>query len=309
MSDFVIVKDNFSQAAKPARQFFEKIYRDPRRTPRERFVWDFWNLKDSEGQSQYRHLRTPARGFLPKKIYDSICLELVKFGQSNFGCWSISDPWLSLYLDGCEQELHTDNPHGPWAYVLSLTTADLQGGSTRILRPEILNYWQSQFSRSRGFEQRDLFLQIPPKFNRLVAFDPRLPHGVSRVSGSATDQLTGRLVLHGWFVNPEPYVTGGLEAKVAARAMPQALNENIQAALARVTVPPLARGMLTYELSVAATGRTTKVKALTDSVATSLIGDLAAARKLNHSISLALARTKWPRAARVSKLVLPLVFD
>ena len=48
---------------------------------------------------------------------------------------------------------------------------------------------------------------IEPKFDRLTVFDPRLPHGVRRVSGT-TDPLQARLVLHGWFTDPQPFAEG-----------------------------------------------------------------------------------------------------
>lgn len=42
------------------------------------------------------------------------------------------------------QELHADNPHGPWAFVLSLTQWEgrpFSGGETLILQPHVLDYW------------------------------------------------------------------------------------------------------------------------------------------------------------------------
>jgi Rps23 Pro-64 3,4-dihydroxylase Tpa1-like proline 4-hydroxylase len=39
---------------------------------------------------------------------------------------------------------------------------------------------------------------VPPLFNRLTVFDPRVPHGVPVVEGTR-DPREGRLVLHGWF--------------------------------------------------------------------------------------------------------------
>ena len=51
-------------------------------------------------------------------------------------------------MDGCRQELHADVPHGPWAFVLSLTdwkARKFTGGETLILKPETLDYW-------RGFD-------------------------------------------------------------------------------------------------------------------------------------------------------------
>ncbi len=48
---------------------------------------------------------------------------------------------------------------------------------------------------------------IPPKFNRLSLFDPRVPHGVVPVHG-VHDPREARIVLHGWFAEPEPYFEG-----------------------------------------------------------------------------------------------------
>ncbi len=52
---------------------------------------------------------------------------------------------MSYYIDGCSQDLHCDNPQGPFAYVLSLTKWDIRrftGGETMILKPRVLNFWQ-----------------------------------------------------------------------------------------------------------------------------------------------------------------------
>ena len=46
-------------------------------------------------------------------------------------------------------------------------------------------------------------------FNRLTVFDPRLPHGVRPVEG-VRDPRQARLVLHGWFADPEPFFTGAI---------------------------------------------------------------------------------------------------
>ena len=46
---------------------------------------------------------------------------MIAYGESKLGCRAISTIWMSYYVDGCGQELHCDNPHGPFAFVLSLT--------------------------------------------------------------------------------------------------------------------------------------------------------------------------------------------
>ena len=71
---------------------------------------------------------------------------LLCYAQEKLGCRSITPVWLSYYVDGCGQELHADVPHGPWAFVLSLTRWEgrrFEGGETEILRPHVLDYWRT----------------------------------------------------------------------------------------------------------------------------------------------------------------------
>ena len=45
--------------------------------------------------------------------------------------------------------MHTDNPHGPFAFVLSLTEWEgrsFSGGETAILQPWVLDYWANYSS-------------------------------------------------------------------------------------------------------------------------------------------------------------------
>ncbi len=226
-SSFVQIEKNFLPKVRALnlRRAFDGVYADSRRTHPKRFMWDHWHL-----EGQYRMHRTLAREFLPPALYKSLKDELVKYGQDHLGCHSISEPWLSYYTEGDEQLFHSDAPHGPWAYVYSLTdwaARAFRGGETLIFRPKILNYW-SQFTRKRGFEMNDLVMSVPAEFNQLLVFDPRLPHGVRRVSG-VHDPREGRLVVHGWFVNPEPYVTGALKMN---EAVATAINETFDAIFA-----------------------------------------------------------------------------
>jgi hypothetical protein len=67
--------------------------------------------------------------------YAALTSALCQFGQEQLGCRAISPPWLSVYIDGCEQRFHTDAWHGPWAFVLSLTdwdTKEFTGGETQV---------------------------------------------------------------------------------------------------------------------------------------------------------------------------------
>ena len=64
----------------------------------------------------------------------------------------------SCYVDGCRQNLHTDSPHGPFAFVLSLTDWEgrrFSGGETEILQPLVLDYWR-RFDSGTGMETPQL---------------------------------------------------------------------------------------------------------------------------------------------------------
>ncbi|MEO8702379.1 MAG: hypothetical protein ABI867_20205 [Kofleriaceae bacterium] len=209
MSRSVIVVDRFATEAAPLRAAFDRQFAEPRRAHAGRFVWDYWHVP-----GQYTALRTPAWTYFPKAIYEQFHRRLVTWGRETLGCHDISPPWLSLYVDGCRQELHGDLPHGPWAFVFSLTRwagRTFRGGETLLLRDEVLDFWHD-FTSVRGVEEAELLRAVAPKFSRLVVFDPRIPHGVRTVTGTH-DPREGRLVIHGWFVQPRPLVRGPLPAR------------------------------------------------------------------------------------------------
>uniref|UniRef100_A0A7S2LN24 Prolyl 4-hydroxylase alpha subunit Fe(2+) 2OG dioxygenase domain-containing protein n=1 Tax=Leptocylindrus danicus TaxID=163516 RepID=A0A7S2LN24_9STRA len=69
---------------------------------------------------------------------------------------------------------------------------------------------------------------IPPTFGRCIAFDPRIPHGVTPVFG-ANDPRHCRVVIHGWFAQPETTFFGDFEDDPEAKAEVLAvLNESLE---------------------------------------------------------------------------------
>ncbi len=205
----IIVEKSFSREARALRRSFDERFADPHRATAGRFVWDYWNVPE-----QYTLLRTPAYDFFPKKAYEGFHRRLVLWGREVLGCHDISPPWLSCYVDGCEQKFHGDLPHGPFAFVYSLTRWSerrFRGGETLLMKEPILDYWKSR-EQFRGLEEGDILERVPARFNQLLVFDPRIPHGVSRVEG-ARDVREGRLVIHGWFVQPRPFIRGALSPK------------------------------------------------------------------------------------------------
>lgn len=209
---FVKSVDGFSNKAKGLRAFFDQQYEDPRRTSEKRFVWDYWHVP-----GHYQHLRTPAYHFFPKKIYDEFHTQLVHWGREHLGCHDISPTWLSLYPEGSFQNQHVDEPHGPFAFVYSLTLnpKSFKGGRTFVSKTPNLSKGRGRSGKlewNLPVEKMKHKISVEPKFNRLIVFDPSYPHGVSKVSGAgASDPQKMRLVLHGWFVQPRPFWYGPLK--------------------------------------------------------------------------------------------------
>jgi hypothetical protein len=235
---------NFYREATRLRRYFDQIYANPHEVSPERFSWDHWHVP-----GQYKLLRTPAARFFPDKILQPFLESLVQYGRRELGCHGITPIWLSAYVDGCEQKLHVDRPHGPWAFVYSLCSpkARFQGGETLLLRPEILDYW-NHLPTQGSFESREIFESLYPNFNQLTVFDPRIPHGVNQVS-MAPDLPSARLVLHGWFVPPRPYIDGALKPAKLQKAI-DALSVTIDKQELFVS----ARGYLGIRFSVSPAG-------------------------------------------------------
>lgn len=146
-------------------------------------MWDYWHVP-----GQYTLLRTPAESFFPEPLYRDLEAQLLDHAMS-LGCRALTPVWLSYYVEGCRQELHTDSPHGPWAFVLSLTDWEARrfsGGQTQLLQPHVLDYWSG--FEGYGQEVGSLVQTIEPRFNRLTLFDPRVPHGVVPVHGMCTQR-------------------------------------------------------------------------------------------------------------------------
>lgn len=179
----------FAREARALRRFYDQQFSDPRSTHAGRFVWDYWNVP-----GEYHLIRTPAYEYFPEAIYKKFHERLRQWGRETLGCHDVSPPWLSFYTDGCFQATHRDEPHGPWAFVYSLTDWEhrcFKGGETFLL---------SGKKKTR----------IAPQFNQLTVFDPAIAHGVEKVTGTV-EPTEARIAIHGWFVNPRPFISGSLK--------------------------------------------------------------------------------------------------
>jgi hypothetical protein len=292
----------FSARAREMRAHFEDVFKNPLQARTERFCWDYWNVP-----GQYRLLRTPMQQFFGK-AGQALNAELTEYGRRYLGCQMISHPWMSVYLDGHYQSLHSDVPHGPWSFVFSLSPYSraawpkrpFRGGETLVAKPKLLRYFRDLKS-DESDEETQLFHRLPQPFNQLTLFDPRYPHGVSRVEGN--DDLTrARVVIHGWFTEPRPTVDGALSTKKAQYGM-DLIAEHLMGALEGYT------GLLSLRLSVNAAGKLTRAEVLAAHL-TNILGDVVPPKLLKQVFAplAEQAHGLFPRASGPTTLTLPIEF-
>jgi len=153
-------------------------------------IWNYWHVPE-----MYTYLRTLPRKVIPAELMGQFWNHLAAWTRTNLNCMP-SDATLSLYVDGCRQELHNDALNGHIGYVYSLTRwreRRFSGGETVILKPSALGQSMAGGAAMAGTSFYDL---VPAEFNQLLLFDDRLPHAVRQVSG-LMDPMEGRLVIHG----------------------------------------------------------------------------------------------------------------
>lgn len=298
MKSHILIEDQFYKNAGQLRQYFESQFQNPKETRSERFVWDYWHVPD-----QYTLVRTPAYHYFPEKLYMDFHKSLVHWGRRTLGCWDISPPWLSYYVDGCKQELHSDVPHGPWAYVFSLTpwkSRNFSGGETLILKPEVLSYWRN-FASSQDRELNSFIDRIPAQMNRLTVFDPRYPHGVTEVRGTK-DPMEARLVIHGWFMEPKTYIEGALPPKATEKILNSGFDQ-LQGLLGN---SEFVQGTVSLQVQVGTNGNVKSAKFATNTLLT-LDGEVP--KKLNRDILKIYENLKFPTARSATLMTVPLIFQ
>lgn len=278
--------------------FVDRVAGD-RRTDLDRFVWDWWHVA-----GQYTYLRTPARRFFGG-AWHPLATALREWGDRVLGCGRFSEPWLSIYVHGCRQELHADVPQGPWAFVYSLTdtaASHFTGGETILLRPSTLDHWAS-FDPMRPLEVDDLVERIPVRFDQLTVFDARVPHGVAVVEGTL-DPVHARVVVHGWFLPPRLAVHGALGAAAVEPAV---------AAIRGRWVTRLGglggafTGTACWRVSILPSGAVGGVDRLPDTLVATGSERSASASGVLDATTAELTAVRWPPAAGPTTLVLPLI--
>jgi 2OG-Fe(II) oxygenase superfamily len=260
-------------------------------------VWDYWYVPD-----QYTYFRTPAVNVIPPSLLAEFTSALRAWGRDNLGTDRVTVPWLSFYIEGCRQELHSDVVQGMWSYVYSLTPWEQRvftGGETLLGADRLLDYW-ARFNPAKSKEARHLIDRIPAVFNQLCIFDSRLPHGVAVVEGTR-DPLQARVALHGWFHNPELTLTGSLDAAVANETLAEISDrwEQDQDRLGPII------GQVTWRISIDPTGEVTDVTLVVENLVRTAT-QAHDPEELLNATAAHLRDARFPPSGGTSTLLLPL---
>jgi Rps23 Pro-64 3,4-dihydroxylase Tpa1-like proline 4-hydroxylase len=257
-------------------------------------VWNYWHVP-----GLYTYLRTLPEKLIERALVERFIQSLTIWAQYMLGLGHVTWPYLSLYVDGCEQKLHNDSTNGRFGFVYSLTWDErkTEGGETIVLREGDL-FRDNMGRASAGSGLLDL---IEPKFNRLTLFDDRMPHGVQRVQGSM-NPVEGRFVLHGHISESGPFAEGPLEAAAVSRAVYDGLGPLLSDVQ---RMPVLHHGPLVLRLTIEPSGAVSRVDRLVDRLARA---DGSSAGALADQV-VGLVRTmRFAEAPAATEATIPLLF-
>ena len=277
------------------RRHIDAHFADPHNhRPDRHQVWNYWHVP-----GLYTYLRT-----LPEKVIEPALVERFKRGltiwsEYMLGLGHVAGPYLSLYVDGCEQRLHNDSANGRFGFVYSLTNDERKttGGETLLLKEGDL-FRSNMGNPSAGSGLLDL---IEPRFNRLTLFDDRMPHGVQRVEGSM-NPVEGRFVLHGHISESGPMAEGPLEAAAAARAVYDSIGP-LLSDIQRKHV--LHHGPLVLKIAIEPDGSVAGIDRLVDRLARA---DGNSAGVVVGQVIQIIRAMRFPEAEAATELTLPLLF-
>jgi hypothetical protein len=282
--------------AEAMRGVFDERFGRARPHGPESFIWDYWHVP-----GQYTYLRTFGDRYFPEPLTKGFIERLKAWGREVLGCSTITPPWLSYYVEGCVQELHADVPHGPWAYVFSLTRWEdrgFRGGETELLRPELLDFWR-RFDPEEGLEARHMVDRVPAEFNQLTVFDARIPHAVRAIHGTQ-DPIDSRVVLHGWFEYPKLTLSDDVRDARARISLELAAGQLAK----RLERFDSVTGLLTLRLQLGDDGHVQGTRVLSNTLV-STVGDSDAPAEIVASVRDALGSVQIRGASSESWAVVP----
>lgn len=264
--------------------------------PQTHQIWNYWHVP-----GMYTYLRTNPEKLIAVDKLNTFFNALKGFAVERLGLAEVSRPYLSLYVNGCKQNLHNDSANGRFAFVYSLTRNSrlTTGGETIVYKEgDLFRDNVGNANAGPGF-----YSAIEPRFNRLVLFDDRMPHAVERVEGSM-DPLEGRFVFHGHIKEAGALVSGALAPAVTSEVVMSALAPFIDDNYARIR---LYHGPLVLRMHVGADGKVAQCYALLDRVTAPDAGD-ADWPGVRMRLMKAFAALQFPKAEGETIVTQPVMF-
>ena len=293
---FLILDDFLPRAEAVAmRQQINSHFAEPHKHRADRHqIWNYWHVP-----GLYTYLRTTPEKVIERPLVARFVQALTVWSQYMLGLGHVTWPYLSLYVDGCEQKIHNDSTNGRFGFVYSLTLNERKtsGGETIVFKEGDL-FRDNMGRASAGSDLLDL---LEPRFNRLVLFDDRMPHGVQRVEGSM-DPIEGRFVLHGHISESGPTAEGPLDAVAVTRIVYDALSP-LLSELQRL--PVAHHGPLVLRLTIEPSGAVSRVDRLLDRLAR---GDGNSAGVVVGQVVEIVRELSFPAAAGPTEATVPLLF-
>jgi Rps23 Pro-64 3,4-dihydroxylase Tpa1-like proline 4-hydroxylase len=217
-------------------------------------VWNYWFVPEL-----YTYLRTTPEKVIRRDRVEGFMDALRTWSTDSLGLGDVTWPYLSLYVGGCRQVLHNDARNGRFAFVYSLTRDQRRtvGGETIVFREE--DPFRGKLAEASAGQS--FYDTIAPKFNRLIVFDDRLPHGVERIEGSM-DPVEGRLVLHGHLAETG-IIDGALPTEMVEEALVTLIADFEARYLAHIA---LYHGLVVLRFAVSPAGSVATCEILVDRV-------------------------------------------
>jgi hypothetical protein len=298
---YLLVDHFFAGADRLRAAYDARLERRPPPAP-DPGVWEYWHVP-----GQFSHHRAPARAFFPPETFGAFERRLLAWASAELGLSRLEEPpWLSFFLDGEYQGVHRDTANGAFAFTYGLSRPKapaFAGGETLLARPDLLEYWRRRSHRAeRGHDP--LFDEVPPRYNRLLAFDSRLPHAVKRVEGPR-DPRRARVAVQGWLSAAGCVVSAG---ELDAGALTARVNEALARAARRGAGPEGLEGLVALRVELSARG---ELKAVVERVNTLVAVEAGAgdAAEVGRALAAVLARVRWPAPGGRGVVVVPVAAE